>query len=237
MITRQRYWIALCLAAFGLMMPILPSMAKYRPPSDLKLPGGRQGAATRSGCEMNEYAFAPILPASNYGQTTAAYPTLYWYQANHRFNWARFELYSTQALKKDDYPLYSTTFRLGKESHLASLSLPAQSGLSPLEVGQTYLWKVTLLCSQQGPDDDTANGSQSSIQGWIARVEPSAMLDSQLAGTDQKYDVYAADGLWYDAIRDLATRRQQRPQDPQLAQAWQELIQETPLSSLTISWR
>jgi hypothetical protein len=237
MTTRRRYWTALCLAAFGLTMPILPSMAKYRPPSDLQLPGGRQGAATRSGCEMNQFAFAPVLPVSNYGQTTAEYPTVYWYQANHRFSWARFELYATQSMKRDEYPLYSTTFHLGKKSPLASLTLPAQSGLPPLEIGQTYLWKVTLICSQQGPDDDTANGSQSSVQGWITRVEPRATLESQLANADRKYDVYAANGLWYDAIRDLATLRQQRPQDARLTQDWQALIKETSLASLVISWR
>jgi Domain of Unknown Function (DUF928) len=235
MIPRQKYWIAVLFTVLGLTIPILPSVAKYRPPSDLQLPGGRQGAATRSGCEKNEFAFAPLLPASNYGQTTAEYPTVYWYQANHQFSWARFELYATQAMKREEYPLYSTTFRLGTESSLASLALPAQSGLPPLEIGQTYLWKVTLICSQQGPDDDTAHGSQSSIQGWVTRVQPSTTLESQLASTDRKYDVYATNGLWYDAIRDLATRRQQSPQDTQLAKDWTDLIQETSLASSTSS--
>jgi Domain of Unknown Function (DUF928) len=235
MIPRQRYWIAVLFTVLGLTVPILPSAAKYRPPSNLQLPGGRQGAATRSGCEKNEFAFAPILPASNYGQTTAEYPTVYWYQTNHQFSWARFELYATQAMKREEYPLYSTTFRLGKESPLASLSLPAQSGLPPLEIGQTYLWKVTMICSQQGPDDDTASGSQTSVQGWITRVAPSAILEAQLATTEQKYNVYAENGLWYDAIRDLATRRQQIPQNAQLAKDWEGFLQETPLASNTSS--
>ncbi|MCG9890703.1 MAG: DUF928 domain-containing protein [Thermosynechococcaceae cyanobacterium MS004] len=235
MVTRQIYWTALLLAVFGFILPTLPTVAKYRPPSNLQLPGGRQGAATRGGCAKNEFAFAPILPASNYGETTAAYPTLYWYQANHQFTWARFELYATQSMQREEYPVYSTTFRLRNQSPLASLTLPSQLGLPPLEIGTTYLWKVTLICSQLGPEDETANGSQVSIQGWITRVEPSPSLTSQLAITDQKYDVYAEDGLWYDAIQDLAARRQEQPQNPELSRAWQDLLRETSLAPLSLS--
>jgi Domain of Unknown Function (DUF928) len=230
MITRQRFSKAALSAVFGLFMFTPPSLAKYRPPSTLQLPGGRQGAATRSGCEMNEFMLSPILPTSNYGQTTAEYPTLYWYQKNHQFSWARFELYATQSMKRDEVPLYSTTFHLGTSAALLSLSLPSQAGLAPLEVGQTYLWKVTLICSQQGPEND-ASGRRS-IQGWITRVKPSVALKSELARTQRKYDVYAAEGLWYDAVVDLATQRRQQPQDPQLAKDWQDLMLDTPLSSV-----
>ena len=229
--TSQRCRTAALVAAFSLILPVLPSVAKYRPPSGLQLPGGRQGAATRSGCENDGFIFAPVLPASNYGLTTEAYPTLYWYQKNHQFSWARFELFATQSLKPEAFPLYSTTFRLNGSSPLASLTLPFQAGLPPLGVGQTYLWRVSLICSQLGPDEQLASLSQRSIQGWIKRVEPFTALKSELAQSSRKYEVYATRGVWYDAIVDLAARRHLQPQDLKLSKDWQDLIRETSLSS------
>lgn len=224
MTIHRRFWIAGFAAILCPAILSLPSTAKYRPPSTLQLPGGRQGAATRSGCEIDGDTFEPVLPTSNYGQTTAAYPTVYWYQNNHQFSWARFELFATQAKKLDSIPLYSSTFRLGQAPSLVSLSLPSQSGLPPLEVGRDYLWRVTLICSQKGPEDRTAVGSPPFIEGWITRVEPSPTLRSQLSDTAQKYEVYAEQGLWYDAISDLVNRRRQQSQDPQLKKDWQDLM-------------
>jgi Domain of Unknown Function (DUF928) len=242
MITRSFRWSAdsWCVAiAVALALPTttllaLPSVARYRPPSNLQRPAGRQGAATRTDCAKSNFTFAAVVPKSNYGQTTAAYPTLYWYHANHTFSWARFELFATQkqTLTLEPDPIYQTTFQLKRGTTLASLTLPASVGLSPLVTGRDYQWKVTLICSSGGPDDETASGSQRSVQGWITRVQPSAKLKSRLAKTSRRYDVYAEEGLWYDAIHDLAQQRRQQPQPVGLTQDWHTLLQETASGSM-----
>ncbi len=226
--------IALTVSLTGIALLPLPSAARYRPPSNLQRPEGRQGAATRTICAKAGFTFASVVPTSNYGQTTAEYPTLYWYQANHSFSWVRFELYAAQAptLKLESDPIYQATFRLKRNTLLASLTLPATAGLPPLEIGRDYLWKVTLICSQGGPEDEMASGSQLSIQGWIMRVAPKAGLQSELLKTSHRYDVYAEQGLWYDAIHDLAAQRRQQPQNAQLTRDWRDLLRETPLKSI-----
>jgi Domain of Unknown Function (DUF928) len=230
-------WTAIAVASIltGTALTTLPSAARYRPPSadTFQRPAGRQGAATRTDCAKNNFTFAAIVPTSHYGQTTADYPTLYWYHANHTFAWARFELYAaqTQTLKLEPAPIYQTTFRLMGNTTLASLTLPKTTGLPPLEKGRDYLWKVTLICSQTSPDDETASGSQRSVQGWITRVSPSAGIKARLAKTPRRYDMYAEAGLWYDAIHDLAEQRRQQPQQPRLAADWRDLLQETALRS------
>ncbi len=235
MTTPSIRWIAIAVASMLISTtPItLPSAARYRPPSGtLQRPAGRQGAATRTDCAKDNFTFAAIVPTSNYGQTTADYPTLYWYHANHTFSWARFELYAAQkqTLKLESDPIYQTTFRLmGNTAALASLTLPSSAGLPALEKGRDYLWKVTLICSQKGPDDETASGSQRSVQGWITRVAPTAGLNAKLAKTPRRYEVYAEEGLWYDAIQDLAVQRQQQPQQPRLEVDWRDLLKETAL--------
>jgi hypothetical protein len=241
MLTRLFRWtadswcvaIALTLTLTSTALVTLPSTARYRPPSNLQRPDGRQGAATRTICAKDRFAFEPVVPTSNYGQTTEAFPTFYWYLANHAFSWARFELYAAQpkTLKLEPDPIYQTTFRLMGGKTFSSLPLPASAGLPPLEKGRDYLWKVTLICSQGGPDDETANGSQLSVQSWISRVEPSAELKAKLVKSPRRYEVYAEAGLWYDAVHDLAVQRQQQPQQSRLAADWGDLLQETMLRS------
>ncbi|WP_404788663.1 DUF928 domain-containing protein [Altericista sp. CCNU0014] len=230
--------IALSVALAGIALQPLPSTARsrYRPPSNLVRPAGRQGAATRTDCAKAGFTFAPVVPESNYGLTAAEYPTLYWYHVNHQFSWARFELYAAQpqTLELESDPIYQTTFRLNRETRLASLTLPAAVGLPPLAPGRDYLWKVTLICSQGGPDDDMASGSQRSVQGWIARVAPEAGSNAKVANASDRYDgynAYAEKGLWYDAIHDLAVRRKLQPQNAQLRLDWRDLLQETRLKS------
>jgi hypothetical protein len=241
MFTRSFRWtaIALTLTLTNTALATLPSFARYRPPSNLQRPEGRQGAATRTICAKDRFAFEPLVPTANYGQTTAAFPTFYWYLNNHAFSWAKFELYAAQpkTLKLEPDPIYQTTFRLVGGKTLASLTLPATLGLPPLEKGRDYLWKVTLICSQGGPDDDTANGSQLSVQSWISRVEPSPALKGKLAKSPRHYETYAEAGLWYDAIHDLALQRQQQPQPSRLDADWRELLQETTLRSVAAEVR
>lgn len=234
--TRKLHWTATTALsiALGVIVPVLPSYSiKFRPKTVLQRPGSRQGAATRGDCAQKApLMFKAILPTTNQGHTVADYPTFYWYQANQAFSWMRFELYATQNQQPESFPLYSSTFRInGSSNPLASLSIPENAGLSPLEVNREYLWKVTLICSKGGPDDDTADGSQQSIQGWVTRVASSPTLDSQLVRAKHPYDAYAAEGLWYDAVHDLATRLQEDPQDEQLVSDWKDLLKEMTLSA------
>jgi hypothetical protein len=229
---RRFLWaIASVTVVIGIIAPTLSSTAtRYRPPSNLQRPSGRQGAATRNPCAADQFTFLPILPRSNYGQTTATAPTVYWHLSNHSFPWARFELYATQNLEPEATPLYENTFPLEQNAAaLHHITLPSDG--RPLDIGRDYLWKVTLFCSPLGPEDETADGSQRSIQGWITPVAPSTALDAKLEQSLHKYDVYAEEGLWYDAIHDLAMARQQQPEDAQLMRDWKDLLRETTLQN------
>lgn len=222
---------AAAFAVLEITCAILPSLAtRYRPPQNIQRPEGRQGGATRSSCMTEQFAFEPILPTSNYGQTIAAYPTIYWYLNNHKFSWARIDLYPSQNPAPEAIPQYSKTLKLTADNPLNSFTFPDNGELKALEVGQEYLWRVTLLCSKTSePDDDSADGSQVSIQGFITRtiVPLSWQNKSDRANF---YDAYAEGGFWYDAIHDLAVRRQEQPQDLQLSRDWCDLVKETRLS-------
>jgi Domain of Unknown Function (DUF928) len=230
MINHKLTWsaIATILISLGIVLPVLPSYSiKFRPKTVLQRPACRQGAATRGVCTLTDLSlFKAILPTTNQGHTIADYPTFYWYQPKQAFSWIRFELFATRNQQPESFPSYSSTFRVKRVHLLTSLSLPKNSGLTPLEVNREYLWKVTLMNSNGSPDDETDDGSQQSIQGWITRVEPSIGLKNQLKQAKHPYDAYAAEGLWYDAIHDLATRLQKDPQNKQLVRDWNDLVKE-----------
>jgi hypothetical protein len=245
MIPRSFRWtaIALTLAIASAVVATLPSDARYRPPSNLQRPDGRQGAATRNGICAKPNTFSLMVPLSNYGQTTAAYPTFYWFLNNHTFPEAVFELSEVrrnQPIQIDPTigplvepgPIYQTTFRIMASTSLASLTLPASSGLPPLKIGREYRWKLKLNCFKVPPEGGFITGSPVSIQGWIKRVEPSARLKAQLGSTSRRYEVYAQESLWYDAIHDLAEQRQRQPSLPRLIQDWRNLMGETELQSI-----
>jgi Domain of Unknown Function (DUF928) len=245
MIPRSFRWtaIALTLAIASTAVVTLPSVARYRPPSNLQRPEGRQGAATRVGICTKPNTFALVVPLSNYGQTTAAYPTFYWFLNNYSFPEAVFELSEVsrnQPIKIDPTigpllepnPIYQTTFRIMPSTTLASLTLPASSGLPPLKIGREYQWKLTLNCFKVPPEGGFIKGSPMSIQGWIKRVEPSARLKAKLDKTPRRYEVYAEESLWYDAIHDLAEQRQRQPALPRFIEDWRNLMGETQLQSM-----
>jgi len=230
--TRLLKIAAAAFAILGISCAILPSAAtRYRPPQNIQRPEGRQGGATRSGCMTEQFAFEPILPTSNYGQTIAAYPTIYWYLNHHKFSWARIDLYASQNPAPEAVPQYSQTLKLSPEKPLNSFTFNEDS--KALEVGQEYLWRVTLLCSALGADDDSADGSQVSIQGFITRTVISASFQDKIARTNHPYDAYAEEGFWYDAIHDLALQRQEQPQNTQLSRDWCDLLKETRLGAKT----
>jgi Domain of Unknown Function (DUF928) len=217
--------IALALALTNTTLSILPSVARYRPPHILQRPEGRQGAATRTICAKEHFAFEPVVPMSNYGQTIEAYPTFYWYLDDHSYSWAMFELYASrnQKFERESEPIYQTIFRIIRNTKLTSFTLPSTVGIPPLKKGRNYLWKVTLICTLENQEVD---GAQRSVESWITRV------DSKLAKAQRRYEIYGEEGLWYDAIHDLDMQRWKHPQLESLKTDWQELMQETTLRSI-----
>jgi hypothetical protein len=92
-----------------------------------------------------------------------------------------------------------------------------------LQTETPYRWTVQLNCQGSNPPF---------IQGLIQRNIPTPELTQKLAGTpkDQHWLIYAQAGIWYDAIANLAEQLRQNPNDPQLKENWQKLLNEAELN-------
>jgi hypothetical protein len=164
-----------------------------------------------------------LMPTTNLGYTTSAYPTLSWYIPTTAVQSAEFIL--QDATYKE---VYRTTLALKQTGGVGTFTLTDQAGLKPLEVGKQYHWYFSLICD---PDEPSANVS---VEGWIQRVEPSAELTRNLqkASPEEQPSIYAEAGIWYDAVSLLFKLRQERPQDPALIQDWSDLLSAVKLDTV-----
>jgi hypothetical protein len=224
-----------------LLLASLPGQAlTYRPRGRVERPTQQDAGAARNPCSKgnSKALFSPLLTQSNYGETIADYPTFYWLSANHHYTWVRFELFAMRNLVPESFPEYSTTLRTTQGMQAVSHLQPsAEAGFPPLKLNQEYLWKVTLICSSEGPDAAVASGLERSIQGWVKRIEPSISFKAKLAQAQGRelYNLYGEEGLWYDAVDALARQYRAAPNSQDIAADWQTLLKLLPFAKNSIA--
>jgi hypothetical protein len=105
-------------------------------------------------------------------------------------------------------------------SGIMSITLPAFANLSPLEMGQEYSWELALKCDPPDSSQDIV------VQGKIQRVavEPDMVRQLQRATPQERLTLYAGERLWYDTLDTLMELKRDRPEDTDLAAAWDKLL-------------
>ena len=156
---------------------------------------------------------------------------------------------STLALTLDESPTFwfhipernqanrVAEFVLLDENQLAisieQLTLPSTSGVvevqlsQPLAVNQPYQWVFSILENQRNPSQNPA------VEGVIQRVEPDANLAIALQNTvthRERIAAFAQNGIWHDALTELATLRRSEPNNPAIAQDWRSFLSSVGLA-------
>ena len=209
----------------------LPSQWNFTPPRR-GIPVNRQGGATRGNeCFEGDASVTALVPAYKLGATASAYPTIFWYMPKSAAPEMELVLENDQ-----EQQIYSAQYSLAKSSDgtiqgtpgVMSLSLPAYANLPPLEIGQDYYWKLAVIC------DPSDRSSDVIIGGGIVRVKPSSSLAQsiQRATPQERVALYANDGLWYETVETLVKLRRERPNDTDLTQAWNKLLNSVELDTM-----
>ena len=170
-------WFGLLLGFMVASLPLLAMAAEFKPPQR-GLPGRREGAGTRGPIvciQGRPSQLTALLPATNLGLTTAAYPHFFWFAPKSKAKFAEFTLSEVNEQREDQTPVYKTIFSITGTPGIASLALPSDAAIPPLVVGKDYHWSVALICDQ----DDRAKDVR--VDGWVQRVTPDARLTSQIA--------------------------------------------------------
>lgn len=184
------------------------------------MPGRRAGGGTRGDdCIQGSVPFLlALLPRTNLGLTTHAYPSFFWYVPQTTAQQAEFQLFQvngdTQQL------LYETTVAITGGDKIASLTLPQQPEVAPLAVGQDYQWSLAMICDPANRDRDLR------VEGWIQRVKDDWAPNPDMLAVNpyERISHYAEQGIWFDALATLHDLRCQRPQDATLAASWENFL-------------
>ncbi|MEO1672595.1 MAG: DUF928 domain-containing protein, partial [Cyanobacteria bacterium J06631_2] len=111
-------------------------------------------------------------------------------------------------------------------SGIIKVQLPPESS-EALKKNTTYHWRFNLDCE---PDQSIAPDLV--LQGWIRRIPlNSEIADQSESDGSPEYLFYQREEIWYDAIALLAESHFSKPNDTQLTQAWNEVLE-----SLKIEW-
>jgi Domain of Unknown Function (DUF928) len=204
------------------------------PPSDVGAPTQRSHAGSR-GCEEiegqssssdEEKLLTALVPAYQttdsdlvWGLTTSERPT-FWFYVPYTLT----PQYAIEFVLKDDRGNYVYKIKFpgkGTPPGIVSISLPPTVSLLR---DRDYAWYFLLYCGARSPDNY--------INGFIRRVEP-PNLDRQLRSTTprERAILYAEQGIWYEALSELAKSRRDRDWTSLLRSVGLERFAEEPLIS------
>lgn len=213
------------------------------PPPDRDAPGNRGGGAGR-GCGAGNQFITALVPEYKqtlgqaeitkvWGTTIAERPTL-WFDVPYEKGAIAAMEFVLQDNSSPAKEIYRSAIAPPDAPGIVSLHLPAS--VPPLEVGKLYKWffKTRLQCGS-GVLATKPQLQKEELYGWVQRTSPSATLTSQLkqATPQQQANLYAQNGIWFDALTTLAKLRLTKPQDTHLTEDWNRLLQTVGLEKLT----
>jgi len=211
----------------------------FIPPADESAPeGGTTGGASRGSesdiCPQDRNrgfsgpsSLTAVLPTSDQGLTVSGHPTFLVYVPQTSAGQVRF------ILQDDNNPdlvteIYEATFDLPKSltetGGLVPIEMP--ENLAELEVGKTYTYYATLICS---PGDSGAINydrgfvTRVEMPQNIARVQQNEALSPEQALWQQAM-LYAESGIWLDTVNSLVALMQYEPNNKVLENQWMSLM-------------
>lgn len=185
--------------------------------------GGQRGSTRGEEClRGNIPVLAALIPQNNVATTVSANPSLFWYVPKTKAKSAEFILVDNQ----NNQVIYSTALALKATPGVVKVSLPKDV---LLEIGKNYLWILSVSCNSATSTDDVL------IQGWLERTELSSEQKAKLAEAKdplKQAEVYAEAKVWQETLTTLAQLHQERPNDPKVTRAWNELLGSVGLSKI-----
>lgn len=196
-------------------------LPEYKPPlrgapSPTRLVGG----ASR-GKSANTLMLAPLAP-DHVGLTTNDQPVLYWYLSKA----IPTQLMVTVIDENGIRPVAEINLDAPDKADVQRLKL-ADHGIY-LEPGADYEWSIALI-------PDTHHRSKDIVaKGAIRYIEPPGSLVAKLQSTGKKSAtyIYAAEGIWYDAIHAISELIDANPKDGELRAQRAALLEQVGLTEI-----
>jgi Domain of Unknown Function (DUF928) len=191
--------------------------------SDIGRPRRRKGGGSRGSCVVtNKPPLTALIPNTGAGLTVAESPT-FWFYVPYTLT----PNYLVEFVLKDnqDNTVYTNKVA-GKGTPAGIVNLRLPSTIS-LEADKDYNWYFLVYCDAQNQDKFVY------VNGLVRRVERPA-LEKQLVSisSDERMTQYKTEGIWYEAVSELAQSLSVSPQDAKTRQDWSSLLQSIGLEQL-----
>lgn len=177
------------------------------------------GGASRSQClAENDVPLTAIVPDTSVALTAAKSPTFWFYLPNSLTS-----KHSVEFVLKDDRDKYIYKTELAGEkvsSGIIGLQLPATITLN---AKHDYHWYFLVHCQ--------ARNKFVYVNGSVRRIE-TPNLDISNSLPQEQLNFYASQGLWYDAMTNVAEQMSANPQNPTNQDNWATLLQSVELNEL-----
>jgi hypothetical protein len=191
-------------AAVGQRPPAPPSTP---PPNDTRPGGGLEPEG--SACSALNDDLQALIPVENPVLTASAYPTILFY-VPFGAEEVEYGEFSLLLWPDEDVRLYQTRFTLPDSPGIVSVTLPETADVALAE-GQIYRWYFQLYCTGgEGAQPDLT------LNGAVQRVP--------LTPEHSQHIQAGASDIWYDALAYVANGLQASPQNQQLRNQWQALL-------------
>jgi hypothetical protein len=203
--------------------------APANPPNQGAPNGRRQGGASRGPCQNYSglTALTPEMQGKVWSMTASDRPTFWFYLPTSTASNSTVEFVLQDS---EDQYIYQTVLNPpDDQSGVVSVSIP--SNASALEIDKTYYWTFSVQCDAAHPS------SAVFVRGSIYRTAISADLQRQIATASplEKVSLYAANGIWQEALTLLANLRRTDPQNSVLTTAWTNLLEQAELDAIVPS--
>jgi hypothetical protein len=147
-------------------------------------------------------------------QTTAAKPTFFVYLPQETASRAKLTVQNEDRTEQLD----RVTFDLNAPAGIVAIPMSAKG--KSLEVGQKYLWQMTIYC------DSSAKSASVTLNGWVERVKSEGSIPEN---PEERVGFYADRGIWQDAMMSLV---EMKGSDPDWSANWAELMDSAELGKL-----
>ncbi|WP_335153772.1 DUF928 domain-containing protein [Nostoc sp.] len=196
------------------------------PPKGIGEPGKRTEAGSRGcGQDINKLltssqkrltALVPLYSKSElvFGTTIKDHPSFLFY-VPYASDFASGEFVLED--EAQNQTIYKTSFT--GTPGIVNLRLPSKA--APLEIGKQYRWYFNIYCQKD-------NQIIANVEGYVKREQLKPALKTQLekATLPQQVNLYAANGIWYEALSAASELRRTNSQDT----SWRALLKAVGLN-------
>jgi hypothetical protein len=181
--------------------------------------GPRSDAGARDSCPAVSQPLTAIASKNNFGYTLQGRPTLLVYVPYEATEYSRMKL----ELSVKGEALETSILNAPKQAGIVGIPLPHQ--MSSLDDGVQYNWTLTYSCDSRKSDGEKL------VKSSIEKMTPSSELQislSQAQSVEEKIEIYAQAGIWYDMVGLLLNERLANPDNKLLTSMWDDLLEQEP---------